>query len=63
MYSKCIVEPFRRHPIAMTASNGLVEEVVFSVGAAGFSVDEEVESMRDKRFVVEASIEGAAWAD
>jgi hypothetical protein len=62
MYSKCIVDPFSRHPIAMTASNAWVEAVLpdfdSGVGVLGLSV-----SIRDRRLVVEGSMDGALLAD
>jgi len=61
-----MVEPFSRTPMAMTASNGLVEgpdldeeeELAPGAGEAGLS-----ESMRERRLVVDASMEGAALDD
>lgn len=60
MYSKCMVDPLIRHPIAMTASNGAVDWD--GVGVWGCWVD-EVLSMSERRLVVDASMEGAALAD
>jgi hypothetical protein len=66
-----MVEPLMRHPMAMMASKGAVEAVGADpdgfeadwAGVAGRSADPAEESMRDRRFVVEASIDGAALAD
>jgi len=63
MYSKCIVDPFNKQPIAMTAENAAVEpdldfDCDSGVGVLGLSL-----SIRDKRLVVEGSIDGALLAD
>jgi hypothetical protein len=63
MYSKCIVDPFSKHPIAITAENAAVDPDLdldwdSGVGVLGLSV-----SIRDKRLVVDGSMDGALLAD
>jgi hypothetical protein len=63
MYSKCIVDPFNKHPMAMTASKAEVDAVLVDwdsgVGVLGLlSV-----SIKERRLVVDGSIDGALLAD
>jgi hypothetical protein len=63
MYSKCIVDPFNKHPMAMTASKAEVEALLVDwdsgVGVLGLlSV-----SIKERRLVVDGSIDGALLAD
>lgn len=64
MYSKCIVDPLRRQPIAMMALKGWVEAVGLELdetGDLGVGVVGLTVSISERRFVVEASIDGAAF--
>jgi hypothetical protein len=56
MYSKCIVSPFTRTPIAIIASKGVVEAVEAGfLGAAGVDVDvRSVTEVEERRSVAEA---------
>jgi hypothetical protein len=62
-----MVEPLIRQPMAMIALKGAVEAEDKEATAAGLGVegwsDVVVESMRERRLVVEASIEGAELED
>jgi hypothetical protein len=69
MYSKCIVEPLIRHPIEMTASNGLVEAAAASffspslVEPVVVGEEEVTLSIRLRRLADEAIMDGAALDD
>lgn len=53
-----------RHPMEMTASNGLVEALpAFESGLEEVVGEVEVLSMRERRFAEEAIKDGAAFAD
>lgn len=64
MYSKCIVEPLIKHPIAITASKGLVEAPPsLDLGPSALGVVGEAVSINERRFAEEAMRDGAALAD